>query len=150
MTTQWPLKRAAHLTSLVWVCVLWLHWKLNGAICAMRQGQGHCQAQTRWSHLRPRVRSMCLLFISWYRTIFGWDIANSILTLRIQGQGHDQNWPKSYQVIYRSGPAIVEKWQKSKKLFKSYRVNKNLRLSAAAYEPVQKYKVTSGIPGWLN
>ena len=36
VTTQWPLKRAAHLTSLVWVCVLWLPWKLNGAICAMR------------------------------------------------------------------------------------------------------------------
>ena len=25
----------SHLTSLVWVCVLWLPWKLNGAICAM-------------------------------------------------------------------------------------------------------------------
>ena len=24
-----------HLTSLVWVCVLWLPWKLNGAICVM-------------------------------------------------------------------------------------------------------------------
>ena len=36
VTTQWPLKRAVHLTSLVWVCVLWLPWKLNGAICAMR------------------------------------------------------------------------------------------------------------------
>ena len=24
VTTQWPLERAAHLTSLVWVCVLWL------------------------------------------------------------------------------------------------------------------------------
>ena len=23
-TTQWPLERATHLTSLVWVCVLWL------------------------------------------------------------------------------------------------------------------------------
>ena len=35
VTTQWPLKRADRLTSLVWVCVLWLPWKLNGAICAM-------------------------------------------------------------------------------------------------------------------
>ena len=35
VTTEWPLKRAAHLTSLVWVCVLWLPWKLNGAIRAM-------------------------------------------------------------------------------------------------------------------
>ena len=35
VTTQWPLKRAAHLTVLVWVCVLWLPWKPNGAFCAM-------------------------------------------------------------------------------------------------------------------
>ena len=37
-------------------------------------------------------------------------------------------------------------------LFKSYRVDKNLRpaAAAAAYEPVQKHKVTPGIPGWLN
>ena len=40
-------------------------------------------------------------------------------------------------------------------LFKSYRENKNLRpaavvavaAAAAAYEPVQKHKVTPGIPG---
>ena len=42
-------------------------------------------------------------------------------------------------------------------LLKSYRVNKNLRPAAAAaqaavaaYKPVQKHKVTPGIPGWLN
>ena len=29
-------------------------------------------------------------------------------------------------------------------------MNKNLRPAAAAYEPVQKHKVTPGIPGWLN
>ena len=29
------------------------------------QGQGHGQGQTRWSHLKPRVQSMCLLFASW-------------------------------------------------------------------------------------
>ena len=28
----------SHLISLVWVCVLWLPWKLNGAICAMFPG----------------------------------------------------------------------------------------------------------------
>ena len=27
------------------------------------QGHGHCQ--TRWSHLSPRVQSICLLFVSW-------------------------------------------------------------------------------------
>ena len=36
--TQWPLKHAAHLTSLVWVCVLWRPWKLNEAICVMLWG----------------------------------------------------------------------------------------------------------------
>ena len=41
-------------------------------------------------------------------------------------------------------------------LFKSYRVNKNLRPAAAAaaavaaYEPVQKHKITPSILGWLN
>ena len=29
------------------------------------QGQGHGQGQTRWSHLSPRVQSICLLFVSW-------------------------------------------------------------------------------------
>ena len=27
--------------------------------------QGHCQGQTWWSHLRPKVQSICLLFVSW-------------------------------------------------------------------------------------
>ena len=35
------------------------------------------------------------------------------------------------------GQQSCQKWKKSNKLFKSYRVNKNLR--PAAYEPVQKY-----------
>ena len=28
-------------------------------------GQGHGQGQTRWSHLSPRVQSICLLFVLW-------------------------------------------------------------------------------------
>ena len=46
--------------------------------------------------------------------------------------------------------AKMKEIQKVKKLFKSYRVDKNLRAAAAAaaaYEPVQKHKVTPGIPG---
>ena len=38
-TCWWPLSDhwsvQAHLTSLVWVCVIWLPWKLNRAICSM-------------------------------------------------------------------------------------------------------------------
>ena len=33
------------------------------------------------------------------RTILDWDIANYIFDLKIQGQGHNQNQPKSNQVI---------------------------------------------------
>ena len=35
-TTQWPLERAVHLTSLVWVCVLWLPESLMelSALCS--------------------------------------------------------------------------------------------------------------------
>ena len=29
------------------------------------QGQGHVQGQNRWSHLRSRDPSICLLFVSW-------------------------------------------------------------------------------------
>ena len=29
------------------------------------KGQGHGQVQTHWSHLRPGVQSICLLFVSW-------------------------------------------------------------------------------------
>ena len=29
------------------------------------QGQGHGHGQNRWSHLSPRVQSICLLFVSW-------------------------------------------------------------------------------------
>ena len=38
------------------------------------------------------------------------------LTLKIQGQGHDENWLKSNQVIYRSGPTIVPKMKEIQKV----------------------------------
>ena len=209
------------------------------------KGQGYGQGQTHWSNLRPRVQSICLLFVSWQldhfwlryrkfrirpwkfkvkvmakvkpdghiwgfgvqsmcllfvswhldhfwlrysnfyiwpwkfkvkvmakvkpdchiwalefnpyvcflfrgnRTIFGWDIANSIFD-------HEKSRSKSQtemdqNLIRKStgqGQQSCQKWKKSKKLFKSYRVNKNLRpavavaeaaAQATAYEPVQKH-----------
>ena len=85
--------------------------------------------KTHWSHFRPGIQSICLLFVSRQST----------------GQGQQ----------------LCQKWKKSKKLFKSYRVNNNLQPAAepagepaaaagAAYEPVQKHKVTPSILGWLN
>ena len=141
--------------------------------------QGHGQGQTHCQIWGLEFKTICLLFVSWQsdhfwqrysqfhiwpwefkvkvtanvksdgpiwslefsrcvcfsfrgnRTIFGWDIANSIFDLE-----------NSRSRSRRKSP-------KSKKLFKSYRVDKNLR-PAAAYEPVQKHKVTPSIPGWLN
>ena len=33
--------------------------------------QGHCQGQTWWSQLRPKVQSICLLLVSWKSVHFG-------------------------------------------------------------------------------
>ena len=67
--------------------------------------QFHGHDQIRWSHLKPRVQSICLLFVSWqsdqsYHTLaeiwvrffskFRFDLA--------------ENRPKSHQVIYLSRP----------------------------------------------
>ena len=38
------------------------------------------------------------------------------LTLKIQGQGDDENGPKSNQVMYRSGPTIVPKMKEIQKV----------------------------------
>ena len=38
------------------------------------------------------------------------------LTLKIQGQGHDENRPKSNQLIYRSGPTIILKMKEIQKV----------------------------------
>ena len=164
------------------------------------KGQGYGQGQTHWSHLRPGVQWICLLFVLWQsnhvclryskfdiwpwkfkvkvmakvksdghiwaldfnrydcfsflndRTIVGWDIANSIFYLEksrsrsSQGQGR----PKSNQVFYRSGLTIVPKMKEIRKVVQKLSCEQNLRPAAAAYKPVQKHKVTPGIPGWLN
>ena len=54
--------------------------------------QGHCQGHYKiwWSYLRLMFnRYLCFSFRD-NRTIFGWDIANSMFDLEIQGQGHGQ------------------------------------------------------------
>ena len=113
------------------------------------QGQGHGQGQTRWSHLSPKVQSICLLFVSWQldhfwlryskfyiwpwkfkvkvmakvkpdvhiwvlefnryvcfsfrgnRTIFGWDIANSIFDLEKSGTRSRRKSTKIHQNLIR-------------------------------------------------
>ena len=108
------------------------------------KGQGYGQGQTHWSHLRPGVQSICLLFILWQsdhfwlryskfhiwpwksrsrswsrlnpmvtfeppefnryvcfsfrgnRTIFGWDVANSIFDL---GNTRSRSWSRSKPMV---------------------------------------------------
>ena len=114
-----------------------------------------------WSHLRPGVQSICLLFVSWQsdhfwlryskfyiwpwkfkvkvmakvkpachiwapefnryvcfsfrgnRTIFGWNIANSIFDLE---KSRSRSRRKCNQVICRSGPTIVPKMKEIQKV----------------------------------
>ena len=55
------------------------------------QGQGHGQGQTWWSHLKPRVQSMYLLFVPWQSDHFLLTYSQfDIWPLIIQGQGHGQ------------------------------------------------------------
>ena len=54
-------------------------------------GQGHGQDQTRWSHLSPRVQSICLLFRFVAIRPFLAEIQQiPYLTLKNLGQGHRQ------------------------------------------------------------
>ena len=53
----WPWKSMVKVTRVV---------KGQGHIWPSKfKGQGYGQSQTDWSHLRPGVQSICLLFVSW-------------------------------------------------------------------------------------
>ena len=49
--------------------------------------------------------------------------------------------------MYMSGPTIVAKMKEIEKFVQKLSREQE---SAAAYETVQKHKVTPSIPGWLN
>ena len=81
------------------------------------------------------------------------------MTLKIKGQGHNENRPKFDQVIYGSGPSILPEINENCKIVWKLSDQKNLRAVAAAdaavldmvaYEPAQKFEVTTSIPVWLN
>ena len=60
---------------------IWLWKSLVNAMCVVKglghiwtwkwKDQGRCQGQTWWSYLRPKVQSICLLFVSWQSDHFG-------------------------------------------------------------------------------
>ena len=68
VTTQWPLKRAPHLTSLVWVCVLWRcksSLELVALWCILiatwkifKDHLGWCAQTTAWRPCQPKFYSI--------------------------------------------------------------------------------------------
>ena len=77
------------------------------------QGQSHGQGQNRWSHLSPKVQSICLLFVSWQSDHFWLRYSKFHIW---PWKNLDQNRPKSNQVIYRSGPTIMLKMKEIQKV----------------------------------
>ena len=59
---NWPSHSEIKLSMVKAMCVV----KGQGHIWPWKfKGQGHGQGRTQWSHLRPGVQSICLLFVSW-------------------------------------------------------------------------------------
>ena len=92
------------------------------------QGQGHGQEQTWWSHSKPRVQSICLLFVSWqsehfglrYSKLFIWPLKSKVKVM----VELDQNLIRySVGEVHQSW----QKWTKSNKFFKVVGMNKSLQ-----------------------
>ena len=56
--------------------------------------------------------------------------------MKIQGQGHDENRPKSNQVIYRSGPTIVPKMKEIQKGVQKFSRGQSLRRRTNRYKNI--------------
>ena len=80
------------------------------------------------------------------------------LTLKIQVQGHEDNRPKSNQVIYSSGPTIMPKMKEMQKVVQKLSHDQESAAGSGGsgggggsrIRTGTKAKVTPSIPGWLN
>ena len=81
-------------------------WKSMVKVMCVVKGQGHVwpskfkgygQGQTHWSHLRPGIQSICLLFVSWqsehfwlrYRKFYIWPWKFKVkVTAKVKPDGH--------------------------------------------------------------
>ena len=63
-----PILRYSYFQIWPWKSMVKVMWvvKSQGHVWPSKfKGQGYGQGQTHWSHLRPGVQSICLLFVSW-------------------------------------------------------------------------------------
>ena len=84
----WPLKCLVNTMRMVKGLGNILPWKLKD--------QGHFQGKTRWSHLRPKVQSICLLFISWQSDHFGLRYSKSHIW---PWKSRSRSWPRSNSMV---------------------------------------------------
>ena len=77
VTTQWPMKRAAHLTSLIWICVLW--WPES-----LMELSALWVAVNRDRNIRELVDSLSVLTVANYRYISN------------EGEGGHNFWTQRY------------------------------------------------------
>ena len=80
-------------------------WKFKVKVMAKVKSDGH-----NWA--LEFKRYVCFSFCG-NRTIFGWDIANSVFDLE---KSRSRSRQKSNQVIYRSGPTILSKMKEIQKV----------------------------------
>ena len=78
------------------------------------QGQGHSEGQTRWSHLRFRIQSIGLLFVSWQSDHF-WPRYHKLhispWRFKGQGQGQGQIWWSHLRLRVQSICLHFDSWQ---------------------------------------
>ena len=132
-----------------------VHWSLQ-VICLKRL-HSHIWGHPTFNQLYPahqrhdleKVNVMGKLWIDspvWILAFIGY--VYYIFILKNGGRYHEQNRPKSHQVIYRSEPWILPKWKRFEKLLGSYRESKYVHPSVAAQgaaeKPLQKHEVTHG------
>ena len=91
----------------------------QGHVCGQRwrscltfKIQSYGQGQTHWSHLRPGVQSICLLFCFMANGPLLAEIYEiPYLTLKIQGQGHGQTWWSHLRPWVQSICLLFVSWQ---------------------------------------
>ena len=120
------------------------------------QGQGHGQGQIPWPHLGPRIQSMFAFCFMAIRPFLAEIKQIPSLTLKIQGQVHNENWPKSNQVIYRSWSLILPKMKEIWKAAQKLSCEQKLAASGGAsgsdsgVQTCTKHKHTPSLLEWLN